>query len=156
MISSGFPSTFFKCFSTTDVLLLNRQLFAFTLDMLFLLRSSFTVCHANSDRIIWAFLSFYALMLVEFLFFISSRFSLPVIDSEGTLLLALGLIGQHTAAASMWVETKIFDIWSMSFWGLLRSITFFFLFPYINYYITISKWELVISWRFTFSFRISA
>ena len=40
-------------------------------------------------------------------FFMSSHFSLTVIDSHGTLHLAVGLLGMHSAVASMWTVTKL-------------------------------------------------
>ena len=35
-----------------------------------------------------------------------SYFSFAAIDSQGTLHLALGLVGMHSAAASMWAITS--------------------------------------------------
>ncbi len=56
-----------------------------------------------------AFLSFCALEQVGFLlriFFMYNRFSLIPIDSQGTLRLALGLVGIDLSAASLWAITK--------------------------------------------------
>ena len=59
-----------------------------------------------------AFLSFRALVLVEFFLllleavFTSARFSLTVNVSHGTLELVLCLVGMYSAAASKWVLTK--------------------------------------------------
>ena len=60
---------------------------------------------------LWAFLSFYMLAFVGFLLlckdaiFMSSRFFQTTSDSHGTLHLALGLVGMHSAAAFMWTVT---------------------------------------------------
>ena len=60
----------------------------------------------------WDFISFEALAFVGFLifskdaFFMLSCFSLTAIDSHGTLFLALGLVGKHSAAVPIWVVTK--------------------------------------------------
>ena len=57
------------------------------------------------------FLSFSPLTFVKFLLinkdavFTCSRFYLKAIDSHGTLYLHLGLVGMHSAAASIWAVT---------------------------------------------------
>ena len=60
---------------------------------------------------LWVFLCFCTLTFVRFLlskiaFFMLSLFILTAIDSQGTLHLALGLIGMHSAAASMCMVTN--------------------------------------------------
>ena len=52
----------------------------------------------------WAFVGF--LLLSKYVFFLLSCFSLTTIDSQRTLYLAFGMVGMHSATASMWVVTK--------------------------------------------------
>ena len=139
VIFRGFRSKFSKyCFLRC---IRSSWLVAFNLvfTVLFLLFTSFTVCHAILDclcstdsliLLIWfcmysvcsfrymlvnsfcAFLSFWALILVEFLqlhmeaIFTTSRLFLAANVSHGTLGLALCLVGMHFAAASKWALTK--------------------------------------------------
>ena len=129
----GFLSKFSKCYFHSCIH--SSWLVAFNLafTVLFLLLISFTICHAILDclsstesliLLIWfcmcpvcsfrymlvnlffAFLSFWALILVGFLLlhleavFMSACFFLTVNNSHGTLGLALCLIGMHSAATS--------------------------------------------------------
>ena len=73
----------------------------------------YSVCYFR-DMLVNSFcaLSFWALILVGFLLlhweaaFTSVRFFLTATVSHGTLVLALCLVGMHSAAAFMWVLTK--------------------------------------------------
>ena len=137
--SGGFPSKFSKCcfhrFIRSCWLVAFRLVFA----VLFILLTSFIACHAILDwllstesLILWirfcmhsfwpfsymlanscfAFLSFWALVLVGFFLFhleavfTSARFSLTANVSHGTLYFVLSLVGMNSAAASRWALTK--------------------------------------------------
>ena len=135
----GFPNKFSKwCFHWC---IRSSWLVAFSLAfaVLFLLLTSFTVCHAILNCLssteslilmIWfcvysvcsfrytlvntfhVFLGFCALIVVGFLLlhkdavFTSARFILSTNFSHGILVLALCLVGLHSAAASKWALTK--------------------------------------------------
>ena len=61
---------------------------------------------------LWCLLSFFVLAFVKFLLFrsqtifILSHFFLTISNSHGILQSAFGLVGMHSAAASMWAVTK--------------------------------------------------
>ena len=140
-----FPCRFWKCsfhFSSFSCWL---AAFSFALKVFFLPLTSFTVCHANYDclsstkfliLLIWpriilfvyvsslcTFLSFCELAFVGFLllskgvFFYIILFFLTATDFNGTLHLALGLVGMHSTAASLWAVTKF----SYSSYGVCLS-----------------------------------
>ena len=132
----GFPSKFSKCCFHSCIHSSWLIVFSLAFAVLFLLLTSFTVCHAilssteslilsiwfcvyslYSFRYMWtnsfgAFLSFRALVLVgSFLLhleavFTSARFFLTANVSHGIRGLALCLFGMHSAAASKWALTK--------------------------------------------------
>ena len=99
--------------------------------------------------VFWGFLKFLhiGIGLVSFIesgcFFKSYFvFSPTTSDSYGTWHLALGLVGMHSSAASMWAVIKFFYL---SFRYLLKSIKFI---SYSNRifiaFISIGKWESVV------------
>ena len=129
-----FPSRFLKCCFHRYIHSSWLAVFSLALVLLFLLLTSFTVCHAilssteSLTLLIWfwmysicsfryalfsslcAFLSFWALALFGFLLlhrdavFTLSHFFLTANVSHRTLFCSL--VGMHSAAASMWALTK--------------------------------------------------
>ena len=135
----GFPNKFSKCYFHRYIRSCWLVAFSLAFVVLFFLLTSFTVCHAILDYLSsteslivsnWfcmysvcsfrymlansfcAFLSFRALILVEFLLlhlevvFTSACFFLTTNVSHGTLGLVLCLVGMHSAVASLWALTK--------------------------------------------------
>ena len=170
MISGGFLSRFFKCSFHSWSLSSWLAAVSFALEALFCLLASFMVCYAHHDCLfswskltgaaeytdyILAFLWF--ILLSKDVFFMLSHLSLIVIDSQGTAHLALGLVGMHSAAISIWVVTKfLFVIRSMSFRCFLKRIKLVSYSYYIFIaYITVGKPGSVISLSFTCLFLIS-
>ena len=161
-----FPCRFLKRYFPFCILSSSLAAFSFTLKMLFLPLTSFTVCHANRDCLssavflilliwpgmyyylsfwcssLWAFLSFCTLAFVGFLllhkdaFFMLSHFFLINSDSLRISHLPLGLVDTLSTDASMWAAMKF-----PYFWYLLKSIEFVsYSYRIFIANISISKW----------------
>ena len=94
------------------------------------MNSFFLICVSS----LWTSLSCCALAFDGFVLlnkntlFTLSRFSLTAIDSQGTLHLALGLVGMHSAAAFLWMITEYMVLMSLE-----EYQTCFLQLPYINF-----------------------
>ena len=107
-IRSALPSAHFVYHANQDCLSSTESL------ILLIWFCMYSVCSFTYvvDNLFCVFLSFRALILVGFFLlhlevvFTSTRFFLTANVSHGTLVLALCLLGMHSAAASKWALTK--------------------------------------------------
>ena len=139
-------------FITFEVVLLGRLLLILLLGCFF-----FCLLHLQSVMFVCFFLvsTFWGFFYqVRMPFFMLSRFFLIANDIQGTLRLTLGLVGMHLTAISMWEITKfyirhldyVFQIFPEKYYIC------FLQFPYIDFFVTISKWRPVILWSVTYLF----